>query len=457
MSFLTAVKKHKNQKIWIIAAVAVVAVALIVTAVILIRNSSLFYKKKDTGAIVFKMTEAMSDTLKEGEFQKGYMFTRTEKNLMEDRGTSPWLLSWYVLPGTTRSVPALESSYVDTYNQVLLLDSYILEGKKSKADKLIKAIDSQLTRDDGYLAEFARISDLVPDRGDVTIFDGCDRNEEPTYLLMEDAPASLAATSLYLRVLMDYYDKWGDAALLTRIEEMAEFVFATDTMTGYKAADQLAKPTPIPVSEDMPITPEPDPEEDPGKEKLISLDGLELSSMDLEALYRASVLFPEYEEKYQEWVKIVKEGKISETLPLYAWMYTGNGEYMYYAGSAGTVDLLPSLYTMVQLARLGELDNDSYAWVQQQMINSEFLYTAYDLLSGTPASSVEAVEAYPLVMELAIIKGDENLFRITHAAIMRQYATLSTSQALYMVFRNMEEGRYAVYARENLLLEIYLR
>ena len=41
--------------------------------------------------------------------------------------------------------------------------------------------------------------------------------------------------------------------------------------------------------------------------------------------------------------------------------------------------------------------------------------------------------------------------------MMRNYATLDTSVALYDFFRNADDSRIAVYARENLLMELILR
>ena len=78
------------------------------------------------------------------------------------------------------------------------------------------------------------------------------------------------------------------------------------------------------------------------------------------------------------------------------------------------------------------------------------------MMSGAP-SETEASEAYPLVLYLAVIKGDNDLFAATYNAMMRNYATLDTSVALYDFFRNADDSRIAVYARENLLMELILR
>ena len=89
--------------------------------------------------------------------------------------------------------------------------------------------------------------------------------------------------------------------------------------------------------------------------------------------------------------------------------------------------------------------------------NTGFLYTSYDMMSGDPSSDVESSEGYALVLYLSVIKGDDHLFSATYNAMMRNYATLSTSDALYTFFRNIPESRISVYARENLLMELILK
>ena len=183
-----------------------------------------------------------------------------------------------------------------------------------------------------------------------------------------------------------------------------------------------------------------------------------MAAMDLDALRRASVLFPRFQEKYESILKKVQGGRVSETLPLYAWMYLSDGNYTYYSGSQGNVELIPSLYTMVHLAEVGQMDQEAYAWISARIYNGGSLYTHYNMFDGeADSSSEEAVEAYPLVLRLAVIAKDEALFKATYQVLMRKYSTLSTSQVLYTFYRSVAEQRIALYARENLLLQIFLR
>lgn len=453
----------KYRKIALICGIAAAAVILVAVGIYYLIHNGVFYKKEDTDRKTYELTSEMQASVAETTLHRGYMFSRTVRLLSEDRLMDPWVLSWYVIPGTTRSVPAMESAYVDSFDQVLLLESYVKDGKRSKAESLIKAIDSSLTDGNGYLLAFKKVDDLAygTDRKKA---ESCDPNEDPAYLLLSEPPVSMKATTRYLRALLDYYDKWGNSKTLDKIKTLAEKIYSYGEQTAYRAADQLAKPTPIPVTEKSLVTPVPEETSEPDaekeaeapKEKLVSLSGTELAAMDLEAMRRASVLFPEYKEKYEETVRIVKEGKISEDLPLYAWMYT-SGEYMYYTGSETKVDLVQSLYVMVHLAEIGQFDSEGYAWVSEKIYNNGYLYTSYDLMSGDACSDVEAPEAYALVLYLSVIKGDERLFSVTFNAMMRNYATLSTSDALYTFFRNVPESRISIYARENLLMELLLK
>lgn len=454
MPALTSVKYNNNnlKKILTISGIVAGAVALIVAGVILVQRSGILTKKKDTDRKTYKMTSEMSQVTLASDIHTGYMFSRTTKLLMEDRMTDPWVLSWYIIPGTTRSVPKMQSEYVDAFDQVLLLETYIEEGKRSQAEALKKAIDQDLLMDNGLLRSYL----VKPDPNESEELKA-ERitYEDPVKEKSETSSVSMTASYRYLRALLNYYDKWGNSALLDQIEDLTSKLYASEFQTSYKAADQMARPTPIPVTEKSMVTPVPEEETEPTG--VVSLEGVELSSLDLEALRRAAVLFPEQKEKYEELVKIVKEGRISDTLPLYAWMYLRDGEYAYYAGSEMNVDLVPSLYVMVYLAEIGEFDSQGYAWVAEKIYNDGYLFSSYNMMSGEASSEVEAAEAYPLVLYLSIIKGDEDLFAVTYTAMMRQYATLSSSDALYTFFRDVENSRVAVFARENLLMKLILR
>ncbi len=464
MPSMTSVKysNAKFRKIALICGISVAAVILVAVGIYFLIHNGVFYKKTDTDGKSYELTPEMQATVSETAFHRGYMFSGTVRLLSENRLMDPWVLSWYVIPGTTRSVPAMESAYVDSFDQVLLLESYVKDGKRSKAESLIKAIDDYLTDSSGYLLAFRKADDLAYG-SDRKKAESCEQNEDQAYLLLSEPPVSMKATTGYLRALLDYYDKWGSSRTLDKIKTLAGKIFSYGDQTSYRAADQMAMPTPIPVTEKSLITPMPDDTEntlpegsEKKKDQLLSLTGTELAAMDLEAMRRAAILLPEYKEKYEETVRIVKEGKISGDLPLYAWMYTSGG-YMYYTGSQTNVDLVSSLYVMVHLAEIGQFDDEGYAWISQQIYNTGFLYTSYDMMSGDPSSDVESSEGYALVLYLSVIKGDDHLFSATYNAMMRNYATLSTSDALYTFFRNIPESRISVYARENLLMELILK
>ncbi len=451
MPSLTQVKytNHKFGKVVKIVGIVVALVAVVIVGIFLLQRSGLFTKKKDTDLRSFPMSPEMSQLTMESDLHTGYLFSRTQKVLMEDRKQEPWVLNWYVISGTTRSVPAMQSRYVDAFDQVLLLETYVAEGSRSKADTLMKAIDSKLSNEDGSLLAFIRLPEGEPiENADGSIY------ENVVYATQEQAPISMSATNRYLRALLNYYDKWGGSKVLDRIEQLTEIIFRSETTTAYKAADRLAAPTPVPVTEKTLV---PDVVEEEEEIGVVSQSGIELSALDLEALRRVAVILPDYQAQYEEMVQIVKDGKISSTLPLYAWMYLGDGNYTYYAGSGKSVELVPALYCMVYLAEIGELDQDCYAWVSSQIYNYGYLYTSYNLISGEVDSETEAYEAYPLVLYLAIINEDEDLFTATYSAMMRNYATLDTSEALYTFFREVENDRIAVFARENLLAKIYIR
>ena len=457
MSFLKEVKQS-NRRIWWRAGIAAAVLAVVGTAGYFLWKSDLFYKKINTDAKEFTVNTEMNQLIQESDLQTGYMTSRMKQVLMENRGMDPFMLSWVVVPGTTRSVPGYQSEYVDTFEQVLLLENYVLSGKKSNAETLMKAIEENLVSEDGRLMNYAKADSLGVDTSSASAtYDPNNDYEETAYPLMQAPTVSMQATTTYLRVLLDYYDKWGSQKLLQRIEELAERVFEAESVTAYRETDGKVRPTPMPVSEIVTVTPTPTPKEEQPVEKLVGQQGLELSAMDLDALRRVSEMWPKYKEKYETILTRVKGGRLSESLPLYAWVCGNDGNYTYYAGSQGDMELIPSLYTMVHLAEVGELDKESYAWISSKIYNAGMLYTKYNLFSGDAVGSEEAVEAYPLVLRLAVINGDSGLFAATYKILMKDYSTLDTSQVLYTFYRNVPEQRIALYARENLLLLLYLR
>ena len=104
-----------------ISGIAVAAVVLISVGIYLLIRNGVFYKKTDTDAKKYSMTWDMQQIVSESDVHQGYMFSKTLKLTSEDRLMDPWVLSWYVIPGTTRSVPEMESAYVDSFDQVLML------------------------------------------------------------------------------------------------------------------------------------------------------------------------------------------------------------------------------------------------------------------------------------------------------------------------------------------------
>ena len=313
----------------LICVIVAAALALIGTGIYLVIRNGIFYKKTNTAGNSYSMSAEMKQVMTGSDIHKGYMFSRVTKILSEDPKMSPWILSWYVLPGTTRSVPEMQSAYVDTFDQILLLESYVREGKRSSAKTMIDAIDTSLTDESGYLLKFKKADELISEDQRPQV-EKNDIFEDQSNLLLSDPPVSMEATTRYLRALLDYYDKWGDSKLLTRIENLAKMIFDAGSKSSYRAADRAAKPTPIPVTEKTLVPEDFEEEPEPEGNTLVSVSGVEICAMDLDAMRRATVLLPEYKEKYEDMIRIVKEGKISSEFPLYAWMYSEEAGYTYY-------------------------------------------------------------------------------------------------------------------------------
>ncbi|HPE38298.1 MAG TPA: hypothetical protein PK567_02255 [Bacillota bacterium] len=451
------------MKKWLKILIPCVAAAVLAGVLFLLWFLGVFYDKKDTAPQNFPLSSAMEETIAANEdLTLAYLYSRTTKLLSEDRCVSPYVVSWYVAPGTTREKPGYQSQYIETEYQVLLLETYIRDGNRIEAKKLINALKRDFLCDDGLMLAYRNVAELSLPTAGQKVFEGDDRFENSAILARRDAgldaPHSLGATIAFLGAVMDYYDKWGTESDYSLMESLATAVFDADTAAGQSLVLVGAVPTPPTIalvdeeagdaSEDGTTT--------DTEEQTEIVEALPIADLDYDTLRRAVVLFPQYQEQYDAWLAIGRDSMISDALPLYAQGYSEERGYILYSGEDASADLISALKTAVHLEAVGALDERTYAWIKSKIYNDGYLYTHYNVITGEKTSGVEAPDAYLYVMQLARMRGDDDLFKRAFTLMDRNIATLQSSETQFSLFRNVADNRVAVYASENLLAKLIL-
>jgi len=433
--------QKRLKTIYIAAPAALVTVAAIVLAMMYFQG--FFYHRRN----LEKGTAAASaDILVLSDSSKAEssdMLTRTKSLLKTGTSTSPFAAAWYALPGSTKSVPALQSEYILASDQVQLLRCYIAEGDRDSAAALADAIDKNFTDTDGYLIPYLKVSEIKSLSAPQPVFDLHPDYDELPYA----SGISMEATSGYLRALLEYYSKWGLASDWTRIEELASRIYSADASFTEDLTIEIATPTPLPTGEGQDIVSSAEGETSQGG----PLSMVTLSSLDLEVFRMLSSVDSKYQPMYDKALEIISGGYISSSLPLYAMGYTqSTGGYVYVTGGTNEVDLVSSLKVILHLAEEGQASPSSLLWLKGQLYNEGALYRTYDVISGQAVSEDECEEAYGLVLQIAAASGDANLYSAALNSIEYHLATSTTSKALGAVYRQLDSTRVVVYAVDNL-------
>lgn len=428
--------QKRFKKIYILIPLLIVAAAVIVLAGLYL--TGFFYNRKDIQMKTNPAGEKIAVLAADAKIVPADMMSRTVSLLSDQAGTSPYVLSWYALPGSISSVTALASEYLVTADQVNLLRCYIKMGDKDSARVLVSAIEKDFSGENGYLVPGRMISDL----GSAPVF--------PAFSSYEELPVmsgySMDVTIGYLRALLEYYDKWGQSSDWTRIEKFAALL---DTGDSVFAEDLtiIVSTTPVPTGEGQDIESIIGGQESAGGD----FAALSLAALDLEVFRMLSSADSEYQALYDKAVTILEGAMISSDLPLYAVGYAqSSAGYVYYNGDTPQADLIPSLTVTLHLAEEGKVPQRTILWIKEQLYNQGMLYQSYDLISGQATTGTESVESYGILLQIARAAGDADLYSMAMDRLEWHLATSTTSTARSTIFRQMDSTRVVVYAKDNL-------
>jgi|LSQX01.1.fsa_nt_gb hypothetical protein len=425
-----------------IAPIAVAALILIAGILIFVFRDRIFEKGIRPDAARAVPTGEMIRAAEKSGFGSDPQYGRMKALLIADAKTSPYILSWYLLPGQLLSMTPGQSAYVDASDQAILMRLYVARGDRRAARALSEAIATDFADGTGGLLDtlsiesVGRLSGKSPVEAYVPELEQADRIEG----------SSLEASLSYMRALLEYTGRWGGTEEWERIRSIASSIYTPET--GFLQDHViLASQT-----ENLMVGLV-DYEEyfDGIIEPPMVFRALKLSALDLRALQILATTDATYAPMYEEALGIVRGGYISAGVPLYALAYSPtDGDYFFFTGEEARISAVPSLQTMLSLAEVGELPRESLSWIREQIYNVGFIYTEYDIISGATASETEATEAYGLILRIALVEGDTDLYSRTLTRLSRSMATLDTSPARYMIFRKWGERRNMVFAADNL-------
>lgn len=438
--------KHRdeNSKRTVLRVAIIAAAFLMVAAGVLlfIFRDRIFERGIKPDAARAVPTKEMLMAAEAGGYRPDLQMRRVTKLLIADSATSPYILSWYLLPGQLQSMIPAQSAYVDVTDQVLLMRVYIARGDRKAAKKLSDSIAIDFSDGNGGLLgtrpieEIERLDEEAPAAAYAPELEPEDRV----------TGTSLEAECAYLRALLEYTGRWGGTEEWERIRALAGAIYQPES--GF-INDHVIVPDPksewivglVDYEEylaEMAIEPE-------------TYHAMKLCALDLRALEILAAADATYAPMFERAQQIVLEGKISAEVPLFALAYSGaQGEYIYFSGQETRADAVSSLRTMLHLSEVGALPRESLSWIREQIFNVGYIYTQYDIVTGTAASEVEATEAYGLILLIAAAEGDNDLYGRTLTRLSRSLATLDTSPARYMIFRKAGERRNLTTAADNL-------
>jgi hypothetical protein len=432
--------RGKSKKIYVLIPVFLLIVLSIVIFILYING--FFYNRKAVQIKDDTSKQEIAALAQASKIVPSDMLSKTLSLLSKQTQTSPYVVSWYALPGSISSVTALSSEYIVTTDQVNLLRYYIKVGNKDAAKELAERIQKDLTSENGCLVPERKITDIASLSSSRPVF--------PANTDYEELPVvteySSEATVEYLHALLEYYTKWGQAADWDQIQKLAALIY-TDNGTFSEDLTITALPSTIPTGPDQDVVSAVDGQISTGG----SYTAVSLSSLDLEVFRMLSSVDAKYQPMYDKALSILEGAQISDNLPLYAVGFSQSSSgYSYYFADSTQADLVSSLKVTLYLAQEGAASQKTLLWIKEQLYNQGMIYKSYDLISGQASSSDECIEAYGIILQIARAVDDSDLYSKALDRLEWNLATSSTSAAKSALFRQPDSSRVVVYAKDNL-------
>lgn len=350
-----------------------------------------------------------------------YLWSRTRELMLTGTNDETLIVSSYTLPGTLLSQEAAESGEYLLEDQALLLRCYLKDQNRAEAIELVN-----------------RVNELIDT--DYALSSGSESIE------VRDA-SLIYGQMCWLDAYLDYYSMYGSQSDYSRITTLVEMLFDEGGMLlpGALQVQTYDENVMVGASDESLGDAQSQAAQGSTAQDFVAVP---LEAVDLALIQTLEVNGFLPQGSFEKSLAIVQGARISDSLPLYAYAYyiSDSGETIYlYAGRAALqssdsalIDIESSVKTMRNLAEVDELPTDAYSWLKSQFMNSGRLYTTYHLIRGE-MGEVELFEGYLLLMEIAVLEDDIDLYTRTVSALAGHVATRTSSPALSMIFRMVEE------------------
>lgn len=375
-----------------------------------------------------------------------YLWGRTKKLMLGHDGEDIMIPTYYKIAGRLVTQPAESSQVYNLSDQAWLLDCYVEAGDAVAARNLKNRVVSKFHSDSGMYLSLTGSKVTAEQQGIKTTED------------------NIAWLEAYLR----YYCVYGTTRDYEEIRMLISAIFdetgavrpeqldvARYVDSLYYSLDEPEKAEQGNASLDEAYGINNEGAQETGDEgeavNLKQVVGVKLSNIRLPLIYDLEKNGLIAQGAYDRALKLVKEAKDGDGVPFYAYAYekTENGiNYIYSGSRAGTVDVGESIVVMANLARMKELDNDSYIELKNLIVNERRILGKYYIVTGNYGGA-EAYRQYSHVLNIAYDMDDRDLYRAVCNCVGARVATKSSSPAIYMIFRE-GDGRFTFFASDNL-------
>ncbi len=366
-----------------------------------------------------------------------YIWSRTNSVML---GSDKLIPEYYLIEGQLTEETAEYSKRYLLTDQALLLSVYVRQNDRLAAMSLVNEVYSEFSSSQSSLL----LSEIGTDDSIISVHDNM----------------------VWLGSFLEYYSVFGSTGDYERIKAASESLFDEEgnivlselrfsaLKSIYYFEDDLASETANEEADSATDSNLPD-NSNISEETVM---GVEMRSVNLRLIRNLENNNFIQNGAYDKALKTVKESYISDDMPFYAFAYyigeDGLTHYIYSGDTSGIVDISASIETSLNMADVGELSPNVFAYLKNSVINQKHLGNGFYLATKQSFGSVN-MYSYIQCLNIAIDCEDETMYETLCEIIGGNVATYSNSPVLSMIFRN-EEYRFITYAQDNLLIYLML-
>jgi len=350
-----------------------------------------------------------------------------QKKLIQTAG----VLEYYQIAGKTGTPPALKSTNMLFSDQIELLSFYVEQKNRNAFGKLNTWIKSTFQAENGLFVK--KVDSATQKRPD------------------GDLQISASEQIRYCRVLIEAYDRFGQEEDLNLVKALSEQMYPLckgNNLLPPELSVALPEKTPTP---DFTATPEPKPSAAPtiDASKITYIGVVDVSSIDLYALQLLSFVNAGWGDVYKNCLDVIQNAAIDDPVPFYQAGYNVlESGYVPYLATDPKFILEDQMKIMLHLAEVSKIRESTFAYLKQQLYNTNTFYETYQILTGTPSSGSESISGYAYMARIARIRQDKELYDRCIDKIAWNTATSSTSDIYGLPFQTDSDGAIRAFAKD---------